>query len=154
MAALRRIGDWYGRVREAFDGTVPCSHLVQRTAAGASGDTLFRYDELLLTRRGNTIYVHCPHDLQTGGAVLSGFAEEPRSVTLLNDGRELAWAVDVIPWRWTARPLSADLRPAGERDHRRGPGDQGWNWTTSLPREPARQLLRPAGSPALSAAGG
>ena len=104
VAALRRIGDWYRRVREAFDGTVPCSHLVQRGAAGASGDTLFRYDELLLTRRGNTLYVHCPHDLQTGGAVLGGFAEEPRSVTLLNDGRELAWAVDVIPWRWTARP--------------------------------------------------
>ena len=103
-AALRRIGDWYGRVREAFDGAVPCSYLVQRAAAGASGDTLFRYDELLLTRRANTIYVHCPHDLQTGGAVLSGFAEEPRAVTLLNDGRELAWAVDVIPWRWTSRP--------------------------------------------------
>ena len=104
VAALRRIGDWYGRVREAFDGTVPCSYLVQRAAAGASGDTLFRYDELLLTRRGNTIYVHCPHDLQTGGAVLSGFAEAPRAATLLNDGRELAWAVDVIPWRWTSRP--------------------------------------------------
>ncbi len=28
----------------------------------------------------------------------------PRAATLLNDGRELAWAVDVIPWRWTARP--------------------------------------------------
>ena len=104
VAALRRIGDWYRRVREAFAGTVPCSYLIRRDVAGASGDTLFRYDELLLTRRGNTIYVHCPHDLQTGGAVLGGFAHEPRAVTLLNDGRELPWAVDVIPWRWTARP--------------------------------------------------
>ncbi len=99
VTGLKRIGDWYGRVREAFDGTLPASHMLSTTETH-----LFRYDDVLLTRRGNTFYVHAPQALHTGGIVLDGLVHEPESVVLLNDGRKLEWALDVIPWRWTQKP--------------------------------------------------
>jgi alpha-L-fucosidase len=96
---LARIGRWYAKVREAFAGTDPCSYML------TSGDTtLFRYDEVLLTRRGNTLYVHCPHDLQTSTIVLPGIDVMPRDAVLLNDGRPLRCVVDTIPWRWREKP--------------------------------------------------
>ena len=99
VSGLERIGRWYERVREAFTHAVPASHLLTTTETH-----LFRYDDVLLTRRGNTFYVHATEPLHTSGIVLDGIDREPESVVLLNDGRELDWAVDTIPWRWTQKP--------------------------------------------------
>lgn len=99
VTGLRRIGDWYARVRDSLHGTIPASHMLTTPETH-----LFRYDEVLLTRRANTFYVHAPYDLATDGIVLDGMHAEPVSVVLLNDGRQLDWAVDVIPWRWTQKP--------------------------------------------------
>ena len=99
VGGLERIGDWYGRVRESFDGTIPASHILSTTETH-----LFRYDDVLLTRRGNTFYVHAPQALHTGGIVLDGLVHKPDSIVLLNDGRDLGWELDVIPWRWTQKP--------------------------------------------------
>lgn len=96
---LARIGDWYGRVREAFDDTVPCSSMLDTSESHRR-----RYDELFMTRRGNTFYVHAPRGLSAGGMTVSAFRAEPESATLLNDGRELSWAVDTLPWRWQELP--------------------------------------------------
>jgi alpha-L-fucosidase len=68
------------------------------------GTHLFRYDELLLTRKGNTFYVHLCNDLQTSAAVLAGIDDQPKRAVLLNDGRELPFSVDTIPWRWKEKP--------------------------------------------------
>ena len=99
VADLARIGRWYNRVKEAFVGAVPCSSMV--TAAATH---LFRYDDVLLTRKGNIFYAHCPQDLQTSAIVLPGIEAWPRSAVLLNDGRPLRSVVDTIPWRWKEKP--------------------------------------------------
>ncbi|HUZ17320.1 MAG TPA: alpha-L-fucosidase [Spirochaetia bacterium] len=96
---LKRIGKWYRTAKEAFAGTIPCSSMLSTPETH-----LFRYDDLLLTRRGNTFYVHLYADPQTNGVVLAGIDKEPSSVVLLNNGQSLSWAVDVIPWRWKEKP--------------------------------------------------
>ncbi|HUX49954.1 MAG TPA: alpha-L-fucosidase [Spirochaetia bacterium] len=96
---LAKIGSWYHSVRESFDGTYPASYLL------TSGQTrLIRYDDVYLTRRDNTVYIHCPDGLQTGAVVLPGISAEPSDVTLLNDGTSLPWSVETLPWRWTEKP--------------------------------------------------
>jgi alpha-L-fucosidase len=99
VESLGRIGDWHGRVREAFDGTIPCSYMLQKAETKH-----FRYDRVFLTRRDNVFYVHCPDPLQTTDVVLPGFETEPKSAALLNDGTGLRAVVDTIPWRWQERP--------------------------------------------------
>ena len=98
-SGLERIGDWFTRVREGFDDALPCSHMVGQTTTH-----LTRYERVFLTRRGNVLYVHLPEDPQTTTAVLEGFEVEPEAAVLLNDGRELPFVVDTIPWRWTQKP--------------------------------------------------
>lgn len=99
LAGLARIGRWYEKAKEAFVGATPCTYML------AGGQTqLFRYDDVLLTRRGNTFYVHCPQDLQTSSIVLAGLDAWPRSAVLLNSGKELRTVVDTIPWRWKEKP--------------------------------------------------
>ncbi len=99
VAGLARIGRWYARVREALVGATPCSSMLT-----GGGSYPFRYDDVLLTRKGNTFYVHCPQDLQTSAIVLPGLEALPRSAVLLNDGRPLRAVVDTIPWRWREKP--------------------------------------------------
>jgi alpha-L-fucosidase len=99
VESLKRIGQWYAKVKESYAGTIPCSHMLTTSATH-----LFRYDEILLTRRGNTFYVHLCNDLQTSAAVLAGIDDEPKRAVLLNDGREVPFSVDTIPWRWKEKP--------------------------------------------------
>ena len=96
---LQRIGDWWRRVHTAFTGTHPCSDMLRTPETH-----LFRYEDLLLTRRGNTFYAHASDPLQTGAMVLDGFEAVPERARLLNDGRSLQATVDIIPWRWQERP--------------------------------------------------
>ena len=96
---LRVIGDWYNRVRAAFDRTEPCTYMLSTPETH-----MFRYDRHFLTRRGNTFYVHSPQPLQTGSIILPGFSEVPVETRLLNDNRKLSSKVDTIPWRWTEKP--------------------------------------------------
>jgi alpha-L-fucosidase len=96
---LRRIGKWYRVAREAVEGTTPCSSML-----AADRTDLFAYDELLMTRRGNTFFVHIAEELQTSGVVLECFERMPRSATLLNTGQSLDFVVDTLPWRWRKKP--------------------------------------------------
>ena len=97
--SLARIGKWYSTAREAFDGALPCSSMLTTHETD-----LFRYDDLLLTRRGNTFFVHLYQDLQTSGVVLECFDRAPRSAVLLCSGQHLESIVDTIPWRWRKKP--------------------------------------------------
>jgi alpha-L-fucosidase len=99
VTGLKRIGIWYKKVRESFVNTIPCSYMLN-----TGGSHLFRYDDVLMTRNGNTFYLHLHQDLQTTSVVLDGLDFEPRHAVLLNDGRELAYSVDTIPWRWKQLP--------------------------------------------------
>jgi alpha-L-fucosidase len=99
VAGLHRIGVWLRRTGEAFDGAIPCSSMLTTHQTD-----LFRYDEPLLTRRGNTFYVHLFQDLQSSGVVLECFDRPPRSAVLLNTGEPVSFVVDTIPWRWRKKP--------------------------------------------------
>jgi len=83
-AILRRIGRWHAAVRSSFDGTVPASDLTSNRS-------------VLLTRTGNTVYVHLHRDPVSDSVKLAPIRRAPRRATLLNTGRPVAWAVDMAP---------------------------------------------------------
>jgi alpha-L-fucosidase len=83
-AILRRIGKWYGAVRESFDGAVPASNL-----------TVNR--NVLITRKGNTLYVHLHRDPLTEAVKLKPLAAMPQRATLLNTGRLVECTVTMVP---------------------------------------------------------
>jgi alpha-L-fucosidase len=83
-AILLRIGGWYSKVRESLEGTVPASHLTSNR-------------NVLLTRQGNDLYVHL-HKVPAGDAVkLKPLAAAPRRATLLNTGKPVEFAMDMVP---------------------------------------------------------
>jgi alpha-L-fucosidase len=84
---LRRIGHWYRRVRESFDGAAAASHLTVN-------------EDVLLTRRDNTLYVHCHKGLDNSSILLKPLAVLPRRATLLNTGTELEARVDRTMQLW------------------------------------------------------
>ena len=83
-AILRRIGKWYSAVKEAFEGTVPASNLTTNR-------------NVLLTRRDNTIYVHLHRDPIKEAVQLKPMAVAPVRATLLNTGKPVEFAVDMVP---------------------------------------------------------
>ncbi len=83
-AIFRRIGSWYRAVREAFDGAVPASHLTSNR-------------NVLLTRKGNTLYVHLHRDPAGAAVKLKPLDVAPRRATLLNTVRPVDFAVDMAP---------------------------------------------------------
>ena len=83
-AILRRIGRWYRTVRESVEGTVPASHLTANR-------------NVLLTRRDNTLYVILHRDPMTEAVKLKPLAMVPRRATLLNTGRPVECAMDMVP---------------------------------------------------------
>lgn len=84
---LRVIGDWYGRVSEGLLDVVPASDL-----------TVNR--EVLLTRRGNTLYVHLHTPPRGKAVVLAPLAVLPRTATLLNTGEPVQTRLERLPERW------------------------------------------------------
>jgi alpha-L-fucosidase len=99
IEGLNRIGKWYAKVKEAFENTEPCTYLIEE-----QGMNKVRYDQVLLTRKNGSIYVHAYDSLETSGIMLHPFKTLPRTAVLLNDGREVKTTVDITPWRWKSRP--------------------------------------------------
>ncbi len=77
---LRRIGEWYGKVKEAFDA---------KPAGGLVADP-----GVLATALGRTVYLHFPEDPRGAGVVLKPLAALPKKATLLNTGQALECRVD------------------------------------------------------------
>ena len=84
VAILRRLGKWYGAVKESFEGVAPASHLTANRS-------------VLLTRKGNTLYVHMHRDLQGDSVKLTPMTIAPKRATLLNTGKPVGWAMDMAP---------------------------------------------------------
>lgn len=89
VRSLKQIGDWYNRVKESFEDTIPATSMITDNTA-----TPMR-DPMLLTRRGNTIYVHLYTDAAANGIVVKPFAKLPLRATLLNNGQELETCVNM-----------------------------------------------------------
>ena len=81
---LRRIGKWYGAVKESLEDVTPASQLTANR-------------NVLLTRRGNTLYVHLHKDPLTEAVKLKPIDFAPRKATLLNNGQPVKFAVELIP---------------------------------------------------------
>lgn len=81
---LRRVGRWVKPMREALYDVTPASSMTENR-------------DVLLTRRGNTLYVHLVVDPIGDDVVLKPLVGLPKRATLLNDGRELRVAHDMLP---------------------------------------------------------
>ena len=102
-AMLRTIGAWYRAVREAFDGAEP-------------GSELTTSEDVLLTRKGNTLYAHLYRDPPSHAITLEPLAIQPRRATLLNTGAPLDARVELTPvgWKrqWDAGRRGDEIRPS------------------------------------------
>lgn len=81
---LQRVGQWYGAVREAFDGTALAADLSTNR-------------DVLLTRRDNTVYVHLNQEPATAAVALPPIEVLPRRAVLLNTGDSVACDVNWLP---------------------------------------------------------
>lgn len=81
---LRSVGAWFGQVREAFEDTVLASELTTNR-------------EVLLTRRGDTVYVHLNQVPVTTAVVLRPLNVLPRSAVLLNTGAPVRCDLNRLP---------------------------------------------------------
>lgn len=87
-AILQRVGGWYKHVRQAFDDAIPCSSLTGNR-------------NVLLTRKGNNLYVVMYQVLEGEELRLRPLATRPLRAVLLNDGRAVEWRLDIAPMEWT-----------------------------------------------------
>lgn len=81
---LRRIGKWYRAVQESFDDAWPASHLTSNR-------------NVLITRRGSSLYVHAHKDLLSEAIKLKPLTNLSRSATLMNTGKPVAAKNDMTP---------------------------------------------------------
>jgi len=103
IEALHKIGAWYASVKESFTDTYPASTMIEKDLLKMSGKTVER-DEVLLTKRDNTIYVHLPQDPQSTAVLLKPLDILPKKAVLLNNQSELEARVDITPWAWKEKP--------------------------------------------------
>lgn len=97
--AAMRIGDWFKRVEESFQGTEPASHLIKE-----NDTAMIKYDPVLVTKKDPYIYIHAYKELQATGIMLYPLQKKPKSAVLLNTMEKVETRVDVTPWRYQQRP--------------------------------------------------
>jgi len=84
VGILKRIGKWYQAVKESLENVEPASPMIANR-------------NVMLTRRGNAIYVHLNKDPMTEAVKLKPIDVAPRKATLLNTGRPVEFSVDLVP---------------------------------------------------------
>ena len=75
-AILKRIGKWYSSVRESLEGVLPASGLTAN-------------QNVTLTSRNRTLYVHLNKDIQVNAVKLNPINVMPVKASLLNDGQKI-----------------------------------------------------------------
>ncbi len=83
-AILQRIGGWYHAVAESLQGVEPTSHLTNNR-------------DILVTRKGNDLYIHLYKDPISAAVKLNPIDVAPRRATLLNTGEPVEFVVDMAP---------------------------------------------------------
>ncbi|MCF6177587.1 MAG: alpha-L-fucosidase [Victivallaceae bacterium] len=73
---LSNIGNWFKPVRASFNATAV---------------NIVNNRFLLTTQSGKTVYIHAPEGLNTSTLELDPISKTPHTVTLLNNGQQLAW---------------------------------------------------------------
>jgi alpha-L-fucosidase len=99
---LGRIGKWYAAVKESLEDVQPASSLTSNR-------------NVLLTRRGNTLYVHIV-DPVSSAVKLAPIDAAPTRATLLNTGKPIDFAAEMVPSEHVAHKPCLRLRnlPANE----------------------------------------
>jgi len=93
VSSLMRIGKWYNKIKEAFaPDTYPATTMITDNFRG-----IVMKDNVLLTRRKNTVYVHAYEDLSTNSISLKPFTANPVKATLLNNGAPVETMVNKTP---------------------------------------------------------
>ena len=85
-AIMAGVGKWYGKVRDSFSGVSSVPRL-----------KLDSVPDALVTRRGDTLFVHFPKGLEASGIDMRPIATMPEKVTLLNTGKTLKAKVELMP---------------------------------------------------------
>ena len=81
---MKAVGDWYNRVRPALYAKPFV------TPGGVSADRL-------MTRDGNTLYIHFPKGLEANGFFMEEITCLPKRAWVLNNGQDLYAQMDVMP---------------------------------------------------------
>lgn len=81
---VRNIGKWYESVKESLENVETASSLTTN-------------QNVMLTKRKNTLYVHLNKDPEGNVVKLRPFKVAPKSAVLLNDGRKVDIEVDLAP---------------------------------------------------------
>lgn len=99
---VQTVGKWYRSVKEAYTPeTKPCANWTS--------------PHVWATGNGNIIYLHTRTPLTSTGLSLAPHTELPRSVTLLNTGKPVAFAVENVPEDFTG--TFGEMRPPVLRFH-------------------------------------
>lgn len=83
---LSRIGEWYKRVRQSFEGCDASPFPLKE-----------RSNPCIVTENGGKTYVHFYNGLNCDAVELSGYPCCPKEVTLLNNGAKPEFAVEAVP---------------------------------------------------------
>lgn len=81
------VGKWYAKVRDSYRGVETVCDLKLKIAPDA-----------VVTRRGNTLFVHFPKGLDATGLDMNPLVALPNKVTLMNTGKTLNARVELMPW--------------------------------------------------------
>ena len=84
---LRRIGDWYSRTQEAFEGCQSASEATDNR-------------NVHLTRRGSTLYVHLFRPPISEAVLLNPIGRLPKRAILLNTGEPVETSIEMLPSHW------------------------------------------------------
>ena len=87
VALLNRIARWFGNVKESIYGAEPASDLIES-------------EDLLLTRKGNSLYLHIYRDSESSAVSLRPLETAPQSATLLNTGQPVQAVAELTPRSW------------------------------------------------------
>ena len=82
---MARVGDWHRRVGDSFRDVETVPGLVKGCNA-------------VVTRRGDTLFVHFPKGLDATGLDLAPLDRLPEKAVLMNTGAELKARVELMPW--------------------------------------------------------
>ncbi len=90
LSILSGIGSWFHKVKESFTGAEPISYVLEK-------DNIVVDREVLLTRKGSSIYVHLPSQPRASRVLLRPIDVLPSRAVLLNTGEAVKASVEMVP---------------------------------------------------------
>ena len=99
VRAMAEVGRWHRRVRESYCGVVTDGNVLKDKSC-------------IVSRRGNTLYLHFPDGLDASGFSAAPLAVLPVDAICLNTGTRLRTAVEMMPWQLGANVLHVMGVPA------------------------------------------